>query len=468
MSFTSSNFAVFIVVFLFIYHLASYGCRVRNIILIIGSYFFYGWWDWRFLGLIFVSSTVDFVAGIVMEDSRTKQQSNLTRWALGASMLINLGSLGFFKYCNFFIHNMETILRVIGTPTSISTLSIILPVGISFYTFQSLAYTIGVYNGSVKAERDPFAFYAYISFFPQLAAGPIERPAHFLPQFHVRIVPDARAIERAIWMIAWGYFLKMAIADSAAAYVDLVFSTDQFLGWSTVLGTLLFGLQIYGDFCGYSYMAKGIALLLGFDLMWNFDRPYWSTSIREFWRRWHISLSQWLRDFLYVPLGGNRHGELRTHANLMTTMLLGGLWHGAGWNFIAWGGLHGAALVVNRLWAKLGDRWQPRPALGWLMTMMVVMFGWFLFRATSRDLIVTMVRAFSDLRWVPFHTTMCIAMVALGTPLFLVEWMQRRTGDPCFPVHWPIPLRSVLTGALVVVVYALSERVRSEFIYFKF
>jgi D-alanyl-lipoteichoic acid acyltransferase DltB (MBOAT superfamily) len=231
---------------------------------------------------------------------------------------------------------------------------------------------------------------------------------------------------------------------------------------------LLFGLQIYGDFCGYSYMAKGIALLLGFDLMWNFDRPYWSTSIREFWRRWHISLSQWLRDFLYVPLGGNRHGELRTHANLMTTMLLGGLWHGAGWNFIAWGGLHGAALVVNRLWARLGDRWQPRPALGWLMTMMVVMFGWFLFRATSRDLIVTMVRAFSDLRWVPFHTTMCIAMVALGTPLLLVEWMQRRTGDPCFPVHWPIPLRSVLTGALVVVVYALSERVRSEFIYFKF
>ncbi len=296
------------------------------------------------------------------------------------SLISNLGVLCAFKYFNFFVQSLDLLLSHLGIRHALPTLRIILPVGISFYTFQSLAYVFDIFRGKLKAERDPSVFFPYVAFFPQLAAGPIERAEHMLPQFRRVCLPTEVDIRNGLWLVIYGCFTKMVLADTLAPWVDINFQAHQNFGWSSILATVAFGIQIYGDFQGYSLIAKGLAALMGFQLMWNFNFPYWSASVQEFWHRWHISLSTWLRDYLYIPMGGNRASSLRVCINILVTMILGGLWHGAGWNFLFWGLWHGTALCCNYLYRKLFGELRSK-SVGWLMTMAVVMSGWFFFRA---------------------------------------------------------------------------------------
>ncbi len=464
MSFVSLAFVVFYPVVLVLYYLLGRRFRAQNVLLLIASLFFYGWWDWRFLGLLLFTSGLDYLMAQVIEDRPAWR-----RRAVVLSISVNLGVLGIFKYYDFFITQLNDLITALGYSGHLALLKVILPVGISFYTFQSMAYTIDVYRRLVRAQRDPLIFFPFISFFPQLVAGPIERAHHLLPQFsHPRRLTRA-AVDQGLWLILWGYFLKMVVGDSAGVIADAAFRDDQQFGWSVILGTVAFGWQIFGDFCGYSYIAKGLAALLGFELVWNFRQPYWSQSVQEFWQRWHISLSTWLRDYLYIPLGGNRQGSRRTYINLMVTMALGGLWHGAGWNFLLWGLLHGSALVVHRLYRALKPSELELPApVAWALTMFVVFTGWFFFRARSWTLVVRMGAALADLTWTPAHTLVLRALVVLAAPVALVEWLQRGERGPFVvaEAHWIV--RAVANALAVLAIISLIDRARTEFIYFQF
>jgi len=347
MLFNSGVFLKFFAGFLLLYWLVRNHLRARNILIVVASYLFYGWWDYRFLGLILFSSLLDYFVGLGIARQNDARRRKL--W-LTASIAANLGILGFFKYFDFFVTSFGTLLQKIGVPFQTSTLGIILPVGISFYTFQAMSYTIDVYRGNIPACRNVINFLAFVSFFPQLVAGPIERASHLLPQFERTLSITRPMLEEGIWLIIWGMFKKVVIADNLDALVRMAFQNPSYSGPVVVLGTIAFGFQIYCDFSGYSDIARGTARVLGFDIMVNFNLPYFASNIREFWQRWHISLSTWLRDYLYISLGGNRRGEIRTYVNLFLTMLLGGLWHGAAWNFVLWGAWHGAGLVVYRAW----------------------------------------------------------------------------------------------------------------------
>jgi D-alanyl-lipoteichoic acid acyltransferase DltB (MBOAT superfamily) len=300
-------------------------------------------------------------------------------------------------------------------------------------------------------------------------AGPIQRAPDLLPQFRRRRTVTRDAIHNALWLIVWGFFLKLVVGDSAALIADAAFRADQEYGWSVIFGTLAFGVQIYGDFCGYSSIAKGIAALMGFDIVWNFRQPYGSTDVREFWQRWHVSLSNWLRDYLYISLGGNRRGAARTAFNLMMTMTLGGLWHGAGWNFLFWGVWHGAALVVHRVYdaAVPKEKRLPTP-LAWALTMLVVFIGWFFFRARSWELLAAMTAALSNLTWTPAHAASLRAILVSLVPVVIVERMQLGSGNPyVIPERHPAAA-ALANAACLLAIVALLDRVRAQFIYFQF
>ena len=301
------------------------------------------WWDWRFLGLIALSTIVDFLVGIRIEEAPDKARKK--RW-LWVSLAVNLGILGYFKYANFFIENWISAWQSLGVTMHASTLQVILPVGISFYTFQTLSYSIDIYRGNLKATRDPVAFGAFVSFFPQLVAGPIERATNLLPQI---TSPRKFTYEQGrdgMRLILWGMFKKVVVADSCAPYVDMCFDNPEaFSGSTLILGAILFSFQIYGDFSGYSDIAIGTAKLFGFELMTNFKFPYFSRDIAEFWRRWHISLSTWFRDYLYIPLGGSRVSKPKAIRNVFVIFLVSGFWHGANWTFIVWGGIHALLFI---------------------------------------------------------------------------------------------------------------------------
>lgn len=349
MIFNSTTFGVFFALFYVAYWFLLPAHR-RNLALLIGSYIFYGWWDWRFLGLIVLSTGVDFALGQAMDRSDNEEYRLRLLWT---SVAVNLGVLGFFKYADFFANSAVDAANSIGVELSTPTLEILLPVGISFYTFQTLSYTFDVYRRSIPATRDLLTFATYVAFFPQLVAGPIERAKRLLPILsdqQGRYRPVGIARRQAISLILVGLFKKIVIADGLAPIVNEVYADPNAYGsvaiWFAIIG---FAIQLYGDFAGYTDIARGVAALLGIELVVNFREPHLSRNITEFWRRWHISLSDWLRDYVYVPLGGNRRGPIRTLTNLMLTMLLGGLWHGASWNFVIWGGLHGLFLIVHRL-----------------------------------------------------------------------------------------------------------------------
>lgn len=348
MLFNSWTFLLFILVVLPLYYRLPF--NRQNTLLLVASYIFYAAWDWRFLGLLWLSTLVDFFIARHIDQSDNRR---FRKMLLIASVCVNLGVLGFFKYFNFFADSTARVLTSIGFEPTYTTLYIVLPVGISFYTFQTMAYTIDVYRRRQPAISNIIDYALYVSYFPQLVAGPIERAQNLIPQIQSPRFVSKASFQSGIQLILWGYLKKVAIADSLAPLVSTIFDQPgQHDSFALLLGTYCFALQIYGDFSGYSDIARGISRLMGIELMVNFKQPYLARNITDFWRRWHISLSTWLRDYLYVPLGGNRSGSFNQNRNMMITMLLGGLWHGAGWNFILWGGLHGVYLSAHKLWTR--------------------------------------------------------------------------------------------------------------------
>ena len=352
MIFNSIPFLIFVTVFFLLYF--QLRGRMRMWLILVAGYFFYGWWDWRFLGLVAFTTIMDFSLGLYIDRSENQQQR---RAAVIASVVMNLTFLGFFKYFNFFADSLADGIRSLGMEPSWTTLNIILPVGISFYTFQSLSYTVDVYRRKMPVERDFIKFAAFVSLFPQLMAGPIVRAYDLLPQMSEDKKFEWRRWNSGLGRVLWGFFKKVAIADSLAPFVDQVFNAPETFGsMHLLIGVVFYSFQIYCDFSGYSDIAIGLARMMGFRFPENFRTPYFSRSFSEFWTRWHISLSSWLRDYLYIPLGGNRHGVFQTYRNNMITMLLGGLWHGANWAFVFWGFLHGLYLILQRLVAPLWGR----------------------------------------------------------------------------------------------------------------
>ena len=355
--------------------------RVQNLLLLVASYVFYGWWDAKFLSLIAFSTVVDFIVGQRIAGGKRPRV-----W-LAVSLLVNLGLLGYFKYANFFIDSWITAWAAAGIKMNASTLQIILPVGISFYTFQTLSYSIDIYRRKLEPTKDLIAFAAFVSFFPQLVAGPIERASKLLPQFARARRFDAMAAIEGLMLALWGLAKKVVIADSCAPFTDMVFAHPGAVSWEALAIALpLFGLQIYGDFSGYSDMAIGIARMFGIRLSTNFRTPYFSRSVAEFWQRWHISLSSWFRDYLYIPLGGSRHKPTRVFVNILIIFAVSGLWHGANWTFVIWGITHGVLVGLPR-WIRGG---KPEPQRSWwaqglgiASTFGWVSLTWILFRSPS-------------------------------------------------------------------------------------
>jgi D-alanyl-lipoteichoic acid acyltransferase DltB (MBOAT superfamily) len=339
MLFNSIDFALFLpIVFILYWFFINKNLKLQNILLVIASYVFYGWWDWRFLSLIVFSSFVDYSVGVALSKTNLEHKRKLLLWT---SILINLGFLGFFKYYNFFAESFADAFTLFGRHMEPSRLQILLPVGISFYTFQTLSYSIDVYKRKLEPTKDVVAFFAFVSFFPQLVAGPIERATNLLPQFYKkRHFVYAKAVD-GMRQILWGLFKKMVIADNCAEYANQIFNNyEDYSGSTLFLGALFFTFQIYGDFSGYSDIAIGTSRLFGFNLMQNFAFPYFSRDIAEFWRRWHISLSTWFRDYLYIPLGGSRGGTWMKVRNTFIIFIVSGFWHGANWTFLIWGFLN--------------------------------------------------------------------------------------------------------------------------------
>jgi len=386
--FNSLIFLLFIGIVLVVY--PRLRLREQNVFLLVANYIFYGWWDWRFNLLLLASTVVDFFTAQKIHASADEKHKK--RW-LVVSLSFNVGLLCSFKYFNFFIESTAAVLASFGLEPHLPVLKVILPVGLSFYTFQSMGYIIDVYRGKLTPETNFIHYAVFVSFFPQLVAGPIERGVHLLPQIRTIREQTPEKIWTGLNLVLLGFFKKVAIADTLAPVVDDIFSKPDLMSSGQLwTGVYAFTFQIYGDFSGYTDMARGIALLLGFELIENFNAPYLSRNISEFWRRWHISLSGWLRDYLYISMGGNRKGKARTYANLMATMFLGGLWHGAAWHFAIWGVLHGLYLAVHRMVRRgetRSDAW-PQSVTGWAMNLAKILFTfhlvaltWVLFRTDS-------------------------------------------------------------------------------------
>ena len=490
MLFNSLEFLLFFPVFCALFALTR--GRARLGVSLVGSYIFYGWWDWRFLGLIALLTAVNFAAGLAIEARRARGGEGSARAVVAASVAVSLGVLAYFKYADFFLSSLRDALGALGLGALsqhplLAPLNALLPVGVSFYTFQTMSYTLDVARGALPVERSPLRFAVFVSFFPQLVAGPIVRARDFLPQLAADRPLTAAAARVGLCEAAWGLTLKVALADNLAPISDALFRDPALKSPSAALaGVVAYTWQIYGDFAGYSLMAIGLARLLGYELAPNFRRPYAARSLSDFWARWHISLSSWLRDYLYIPLGGNRGGAARTARNLLLTMLLGGLWHGAAWTFVAWGALHGAALVAQRLLAPLGARLALLPAgaplaaaLGRLLTLAVVVAGWVLFRAqTLGDAAVVFGRLadLHDLSWADAGPRLAlakgagvIALVALceglGARLGARAWVER--DDPRAPLS--AALAAALFVALALCAVALLGSFRGgSFIYFQF
>ncbi len=464
MVFDSGVFLVFFALFFVLYHSTSRSLRLQNVLLLTASYVFYGWWDWRFLALMTASSGVDYIAGLAL--GRLNDQ-RLRRIVLWTSLASNLSVLFVFKYFDFFAGSLAALLARFSLPAPFPLLHLVLPIGISFYTFQSMSYTIDIYRGELEPEQDPINYFAFVSFFPHLVAGPIQRAGFLLGQIRRERRLAAAPVKEAVWLLVWGFFLKEVPANGAAQFVDMAFQESQTRGWLTILGTIAFAIQIYCDFNGYSLIARGTGRLLGFELVWNFNQPYFASSIADFWRRWHISLSTWLRDYVYISLGGSRQGHRRTYANLLSTMVLGGLWHGAAWNFVAWGTLHGGALAVQRAFARTGSRPVP-PAVSRALTLLVVLVGWWLFRCRSWPMMRAMATSLTHLAWSADDASIVATLVVLVVPVAIIEWWQFRRADLLAPLSLGPWRFACLNGLLIAVTVAMWNRFQHGFIYFQF
>ncbi len=482
MLFNTIDFAIFLpIVFGLYWLLKTTGIRSQNFLLLLSSYFFYGWWDWRFLGLILFSTIVDFTIGIYLEKTSAKRH----RLALLiTSLSINLGLLFFFKYFNFFLDNLNSAFEFFGEPIGIRAAQIVLPVGISFYTFQTLSYTIDIYRKKINASKDLIVFASFVSFFPQLVAGPIERASHLLPQFERERKFDYVSAISGLRQILWGLFKKVVIADNCARVVNSIFSNHAELDGSHLfIGALFFTFQIYGDFSGYSDIAIGTSRLFGFDLMKNFSFPYFSRDIAEFWRRWHISLSTWFRDYLYIPLGGSRGSLAKKIRNTFIIFIVSGFWHGANWTFIVWGALNALYFLPLLLSEKnrinmhivAHDRKYPTPKeLGsMLLTFSLTIFTWIFFRSENLGEALAYI---SGLFRNP-HSYIELGIYLKHYQLFLllffflvVEWMGRKGEfalDRLFSGRSHYAFRFSFYQLIVLLIYWFNAE-QQTFIYFQF
>lgn len=479
MLFNSVDFAIFLpVVFVLYWFVTQRNLKLQNILIVAASYFFYGCWDWRFLGLIFFSTILDYLIGLRLSKVTHSKKRKLL---LTTSLVVNLGFLGFFKYYNFFLDNFVAAFRFFGQDIDPDRLSIILPVGISFYTFQTLSYTIDVYKNKLKPTDDFIAFAAFVSFFPQLVAGPIERATNLLPQFFEKRSFNYHLAKDGLRQILWGLTKKIVIADNAAYYANLIFNDHEAYSGSTLLlGAFFFAFQIYGDFSGYSDVAIGTSRLFGFNLMQNFAFPYFSRDIAEFWRRWHISLSTWFRDYLYIPLGGSRGGLKMKIRNTMIIFIVSGFWHGANWTFMIWGALNAIyflpllLLNKNRLNTDIVAQGKYLPEIKELMQMVITflltLIAWIFFRAkdvsTAVDFIVKMFseKLFSVPDMFPLKV---IGFIGL---LLMVEWLQRTKKHGLeFSENSRLPwfARWMIYMGLIACIILFSGA-QQEFIYFQF
>lgn len=473
MLFNSFIFVAFFIVIYAVYAALRNYYRAQNLLLLAASYLFYSYWDARFLMLLIGSTLVDYWVGRQLE----RTAGDRSRKALLAiSLVSNLSILGFFKYFNFFSATAGRSLAILGLSTDPVILSVILPVGISFYTFQTLSYSIDVYRKKIPAARSLLDFALFVSFFPQLVAGPIERASTFLPQIQSPRILRADQINAGLFLILWGYFKKLVVADNLGKIVVKIFGeyTD-YQGLDIVVGTLAFTLQIYGDFSGYSDIARGLAKLMGFELMVNFRLPYFAANPSDFWARWHISLSTWFRDYVYISLGGDRASRPIVYRNLAVTMLLCGLWHGAAWNFILWGSFHAALLIGYRAAEKhlssglgwLRQRGAPAHWLSVAAMFFWVNIGWILFRSGSIQQAVYMVThlGFSSS---PDTLELAYDLLFFSLPLLIVQVFQFRSQDLLVLTQLKSWIRVPLYGAVLASIIALSSRDLSEFIYFQF
>ncbi len=461
MLFNSTVFLEFFAAFLLLYFLCRKSLPVRNLLILAASCLFYGWWDWRFLGLLLFSGCFDFTSGLLIATAATRRRRKAL---LCLSLAVNLSLLGFFKYYDFFVGSLVALLSPLHL--NLRTLGVVLPIGISFYTFQSLSYVIDIYRGQMQPTRNLVRYLAYVSFFPQLVAGPIQRARDLLPQFERTLVIDNEMILEGAWLIVWGLFKKVVVADNVAPLVEMVFDNPAVSGPAVLCGAVAFGFQIYGDFSGYSDVARGLARVLGFRLTLNFNLPYLATDLRAFWRRWHISLSTWLRDYLYISLGGNRKGEARACLNVLLTMLLGGLWHGAAWNFVLWGAWHGAGLVANRCWQQRFPRLPDWAS--WPLTMLFVLYGWILFRAGSLTQVLELTRGifvWDAPVWLPNYL---LSLAVVAGPLVAIELWQHRAKNDLAPLAARPALLGLLQGGLFLSVVLFWETKAVPFIYFQF
>jgi len=482
MLFNSIEFAIFLPIAFFLYwFVVKKNLRYQNLLVVMLSYFFYGWWDWRFLSLIFFSTIVDYTVGLGLKKQENKTKRMLLLWT---SIVVNLGFLGVFKYYNFFLDSLYDVIPGLQAVTGFNTLEIILPVGISFYTFQTLSYTIDVYKGKLQPTKDFVAFAAFVSFFPQLVAGPIERATNLLPQFlNKRTFDYSKAVD-GMRQILWGLFKKIVIADNCAEFANLIFANSEAYSGSTLLlGALFFTFQIYGDFSGYSDIAIGTARLFGFNLMQNFAFPYFSRDIAEFWRRWHISLSTWFRDYLYIPLGGSRGGTWMKIRNTFIIFTVSGFWHGANWTFIVWGALNAIyflpLLLAKKNRSHLGEIAEGRilptlkEATGILTTFGLTVVGWIFFRAENIGHALQYVAGlFSpSLFSLPDFPGIGKALIALFLVLIflLIEWKGRdqQYAIEKLGLRWSTPVRYAMYYAFILAIY-LFGGTQQQFIYFQF
>jgi alginate O-acetyltransferase complex protein AlgI len=485
MLFNSLEFAIFLpLVFLIYWLILGRMRKTQNAFLLMASYIFYGWWDWRFLILIFASSLVDYVVGLCL-GRVAENKARSRKMLLGVSLVANLGLLGVFKYYNFFMHSLVETVTFFGQRLDVATLNWVLPVGISFYTFQTLSYSIDVYRRKIQPVHDPVAFFAFVSFFPQLVAGPIERASHLVPQFmKARVFSYAHATD-GLRQILWGLFKKMVIADNCGVIVNQIFdSPESYPGSVLVLGAVFFAFQIYGDFSGYSDIAIGTARLFGFDIMRNFAYPYFSRDVAEFWRTWHISLTSWLKDYVYLPLGGSRTTPWKIYRNVAIIFLVSGFWHGANWTFIAWGALHALfffPLLIaskNRTHTSLiadGKRLPSiRETTQMVSTFSMVCVAWVFFRADSlAGALEYLWRAISTIHhdlpvlasYLAHEAFEPLIMIIV---LLSVEWVQRQKqhGLAISQVK-STPLRYAIYYGMIAILFFYSGE-QQDFIYFQF
>lgn len=473
MLFNSFVFVGFFAAVYFSYVLLRGRHRLQNRLLLAASYVFYGYWDWRFLSLIAASTLLDFWVGRLIFATRHRSRKRFLLWL---SVTGNLGLLGFFKYFNFFAESVANLLRAFGMAPDFFTLSVVLPVGISFYTFQTMSYSFDIYYGRLRPTDDLLDFALFVSFFPQLVAGPIERAANLLPQVQRarRITTDQ--VNAGIFLLLWGYFQKVVIADNAALLANEIFNDyTSFSGLDLWIGTLAFAIQIYGDFSGYSDIARGLCKLMGFEIMVNFKLPYFALNPSDFWLRWHISLSTWLRDYLYIPLGGNRLGRARTYANLMLTMLLGGLWHGAAWTFVLWGAFHGLILILYRRFDRNpehADPWGGRYSHSRVLAKMALMFvltmvGWMIFRSETLGQLGYLLTEGSP---IPSASSLVLGhrLVFFAVPLVAMNLFQYVRVDLLAPTKLSMPARILVYAFMLIGIFVFGVRESIEFVYFQF